>query len=133
MFYVDFSYYHYRFVDKVELFIKYLKKNGFKEKALKMRLDKDNRYLVSNNFNSYHEISNLIKEFGRNNSWFYNAISSYSIYEYKTIFKKPNESNKDKKRFYRVYQYKGNGTYTKFETSLSDYLARKLSKNKKEK
>ena len=132
-FYVDFSYCHYRFEDKVELFIKYLKNNGFKEKALKKIFDKDNRYLLSNKFNSFHEISNLIKEFGINNKWFYNAISSYSIYEYKTIFKEPNESNKDKKRFYRVYHYKGNGTYTKFEMSLSDYLARKQSKNKKEK
>ena len=121
-FYIDATFDHSN--DKLHVcknFFNYLLVNGFKEMALKPRASGEvNRYYVTNQYNSYQEIAQLIKEYANiNKRLFYQFIKTYSIYEYKKGFEDKH------KEFYRVYYYKGLNADIRPKIGLSDYLKNK--------
>ena len=134
-FYVDFDYYPDK--DKTYMgFVDYLSANGFKEKAMKKRY-KDaqaNRYLVTNEYDSYQEILKLIKKYidkNNKNKWFYRYIKSYSIYEYKDALVEK-DIKKTEKRFLRVYYYKGDTSVSRPTRTYSEDLKLKHIRKKEE-
>ena len=133
-FYIDFTFDNVnRFGEETfKQFYDYLLDNGFKVMAMKKRHNMNaERYLVTDKYDSYNQIVNLIKEYAntkaRSRELFYHYIKKYSIYEYKY----GKYTQQETREFYEVYYYKGLRADTYPDITLHEYL--KLEKQRKEK